>query len=320
MKHIYAKTALLLAAIALFGGVLTWGMRAVRPPAEQREMFTVVASFYPVYIAAVNIAGDVDGVEVVNLVSNRAGCLHDYQMSPADRLTLEAADVLIENGAGAEPFLANVTDDLPTLPVIDLSEGQALLYGPEHHHDHDEDDHDEEEDGHEALEANSHLWVSPTRYAGQVQTLCDGLCAADPTNAEAYRRHAEAYLAEIAQINADLQDAAKALGDTPVVVFHDSLDYLAADLPIHVIATLDIGEESGASAAALAKVEQALSGVDKAIFLYDDQYDAVPYSDLQKIPGQTVTVLADVGVKGNGDAASWCDAQRALIRAFKEAV
>ena len=106
MKHIYAKTALLLAAIALFGGVLTWGMRAVRPPAEQREMFTVVASFYPVYIAAVNIAGDVDGVEVVNLVSNRAGCLHDYQMSPADRLTLEAADVLIENGAGAEPLSA----------------------------------------------------------------------------------------------------------------------------------------------------------------------------------------------------------------------
>ena len=41
----------------------------------------IVTSFYPVYIATLNVAKDVPGVEVVNLTPPLTGCLHDYQMT-----------------------------------------------------------------------------------------------------------------------------------------------------------------------------------------------------------------------------------------------
>lgn len=34
----------------------------------------------------------------------QTGCLHDYQMTPADMKKLENADVFIANGAGMESF------------------------------------------------------------------------------------------------------------------------------------------------------------------------------------------------------------------------
>ena len=43
----------------------------------------IVTSFYPMYIDAVNIAGNIDGIEVINLTKPQTGCLHDYQLQVA---------------------------------------------------------------------------------------------------------------------------------------------------------------------------------------------------------------------------------------------
>ena len=123
--------------------ILSWGIRERVilhcPEAgfclNSDGVFTVVTSFYPVYTMASVIADGIDGVEVVNLVDNHVGCLHDYQMSPADRVTLESADVFVMNGAGAEPFLTAVLAQYTPPTVIDLSHGLPLIESG-HIHDH----------------------------------------------------------------------------------------------------------------------------------------------------------------------------------------
>ena len=83
--------------------------------------FRIVTSFYPMYIAAINITDGIDGVEVVNMTKPQTGCLHDYQLSTGDLTTLEKADAFVINGAGMEAFLDKVIRQQKNLKRIDAS-------------------------------------------------------------------------------------------------------------------------------------------------------------------------------------------------------
>ena len=111
------------------------------PLAAQAE--TVVTSFYPVWIITLNLTEGIEELNVVNLTESAGGCLHDYTLQPSDKVALSGADALLVNGAGMESFLPLVLRDLPDLPVIDASEGIALL--------------ETDEEG----EFNSHIWLDP---------------------------------------------------------------------------------------------------------------------------------------------------------------
>ena len=88
------KVSVLLAALLLL--TLLPGCQS---SAASGHDFTVVTSFYPIYITAINIAKDVPGVKIVNMTKPQTGCLHDYQLTPADLRTLEKSDVFVINGA-----------------------------------------------------------------------------------------------------------------------------------------------------------------------------------------------------------------------------
>ncbi len=102
----------------------------------------VVTSFYPMYIAAMNLLYGVDGVRLYNLSEPQTGCLHDYQLVPSDMELLSKADVFIVNGGGMESFLGDVTDAYPDLAVIDTSRDIHYAESEEEHED------GEDEEGH----------------------------------------------------------------------------------------------------------------------------------------------------------------------------
>lgn len=72
--------------------------------ANSEDKIKIVTSFYPIYIETLNVTKGIDGVVVENMTKPQTGCLHDYQMTPADMKKLENADVFIANGAGMESF------------------------------------------------------------------------------------------------------------------------------------------------------------------------------------------------------------------------
>lgn len=230
-QKLYGKTALLLAGVAAAALLITLVTGVDRRPAEKTR---IVASFYPVYIAALNLADGIEGVEVESLTGPTTGCLHDYQLSPDNRIALSSASVLAVNGAGAESFLADLLEETPDLPVIDTSEGIPLLEsGMEH--DHGGGAHDSH-DGHDSH--NEHIWTSPALYHKQVENLRDGLAAADPAHAEQYRENAAHYLKEIDAVGERLRRAAASLPYQDCIIFHDSLAYMAQDWGLTVAASL----------------------------------------------------------------------------------
>lgn len=82
---------------------------------EADDILTVVTSFYPMYIATLNIVDGVEGVRLENLSEPQTGCLHDFQLTPEDMKLLSTADVFVINGGGIESFMSDVARRIRSL-------------------------------------------------------------------------------------------------------------------------------------------------------------------------------------------------------------
>lgn len=181
----------------------------------KKARLTIVTSFYPVYIDALQLTKDVPGVKVICLAKPQVGCLHDYQLTPENVKTLERADIFFINGGGMETFLDRVKQVRPDLPIADASRDLALLT----------DSH-----GHE----NPHAWVSVTNKIHQIENLTGPLIAADPEYADAYRHNSERYIGELHGLQNKLAKAVEGATKASFVTMHESLAYLAKDLGLTV--------------------------------------------------------------------------------------
>ena len=289
LKH-YGPVAALLAVIL----AATTCLSLLTGDSERDDRPRVLVTNYPLYVAAQNILGDADGVEVTMLSAVGAGCLHDYQLSPADRLALERADAVVINGVGAEPFLDGLVEESR---LVDASAGLSYLYAPHHHHEG-------EEHAHEHTDYNEHIWLSPTRYQQQVVTLAGALMELVHGKEQSLlRRNATAYLAAIDKAAQTLP----ALNGRSCVLFHDSLSYLASDVGLDVKLTLSAEGESGLSAADLAQVEALAKENPDLVLLYDTQYP-IRYTAVDGLVPAAQVIALETAVVGQGSPADWLDA------------
>lgn len=305
MKTLYGRAVALMLAITVFC-VLFTAITGVQIP-QKTEGLQVTASFYPMYIAALNVVGQIPNVTVSCLVGPKSGCVHDYQMTPNERMLLQQTDVLIANGVGAEAFLEGHLASVSGITVVDTSEGIDLLctdHDHQHHHGESEENY------------NQHIWTSPMRYRQQVIKLAEGLAQVDPEHKQSYLANAEAYCQQIDQVWQQMQNAVLHSGFTECVIFSESLAYLAQDLGLQVLAQLEIGEEGGVSAAERNTAEQAVRGKN-VLLLYDNQYQTM-YTDIGAAAKKSVVVLVDTAVQGNREANDWLRAMRQTALLFEQ--
>ncbi len=188
------------------------------------QSLRVVTSFYPVYVAVLNVTAGIPGVEVSNLASPHVGCLHDYQLTAGDVRRLADADLLLVNGAGMEPFLGKVAQQSPGVRVVGVSEGIALL-----------DD-------------NPHVWVSLEGARRQTENIAAALAAAAPDRADAFRANASAYSASLSALEEKMRAALAPYAGTPIVTFHEAFPYFARDFDLDLAG--EIEREPGAEPSA----------------------------------------------------------------------
>ena len=126
------------------------------------DKFSVVTSFYPMYLFTNEITKGAENVEVVNMVDIQTGCLHDYSLTTDNMKLIEDSDAFVVNGAGMEQFLDKVIKEDENTNIIDTSTGVELLEGEAHDHNHEEEheeeahDHDHEEEHTEEAHDHDH--------------------------------------------------------------------------------------------------------------------------------------------------------------------
>ena len=303
---------------------------------EADDMLTVVTSFYPMYIATLNIVDGVKGVRLENLSEPQTGCLHDFQLTPEDMKLLSTADVFVINGGSIESFMSDVAKAYPKLDVVEACEDVALLSDDEsdsdHDHDHDADaesdsDHDHDHDAdaesdsahdHDHGDENAHAWMSVPRYRTMVKTIASHLAQKDEAHAEEYYANAEKYDAKLAKLEKE-QDSLKSLTDGQnIVIFHEAYAYVADDFSMNACYLLDLDEERSVSAGEIKQVISAIKDDGVSVILAEELYG--------KSMGDTVSRETDVHVvyidplnRGEYDKDSYLDGMEQNIELIKDA-
>lgn len=207
---------------------------------------TVVTSFYPVWLLALNLTEGIDGITVVNLAEPATGCLHDYTLQNSDMVALSEADVLLINGAGMESFLPVVTGAFPDLPVVDASAGILLL--------------ESDDDG----EVNSHLWLDPQRAVGMAVNLAEGLSRYLPDHNRQISDNLAACRERLLAVDQTIRDELMQFDSLPeVVIFHEAFPYFADACGLPVLLAVDKEPDEDLSTAQLAGILEIVQQSDE---------------------------------------------------------
>ena len=169
---------------------------------------------------------------------------HDFEPSPRDIERINDADFVVANGldleeglddslqtaktAGVDVFF--FTDHVTVLDVVDVNDHSA--HGHEHSgsqtgHSHGDDDHDHSKD--------PHVWLSPATMLEALPALVD---AAETTLSVDLDTESQSFAAELAAVDAELQDLFSSLADCQLVTGHNELGYFAQRYGCTVIAAI----------------------------------------------------------------------------------
>lgn len=258
-------------------------------PAPSADGFTVAATTYPVYLLTQMVTEGVENVTLHPIINQPISCPHDYSLSVNDMKLVEQADVLIQNGGGLEPFVTDLLDAMPDLPVVDCSEGIHLLS----YQGHDT----------EAAEPDPHFWLDPHRAAQMVETIGAGLAQADPENGPQYEKNAAAAAQALRTYGDTLPERFSAVTCKELVTFHDGFGYLAEACGLTILKSIE--EEAGSEVSA--KEISAIAALLKshqipAVFCEENGSDSAA-SAVARETGASIGTLT-LMMSGPQDAAS----------------
>ena len=266
------------------------------------DSFHIVTSFYPMYVATINITQGVDGVTVTNMTKPQTGCLHDYQLMTEDMKTLEKADAFVINGAGMESFLDKVVEQQKNLKIIDASKGIELLK-----------DDDEE---------NPHVWLSVTDAILQVKNIAEQLKAADPKHADAYEKNAAAYIKKLEALKAEMHAELDTVPNKDIVTFHEAFPYFAKEFGLNIISVVEREPGTEPTPAELqATIEQVKKLPVKVLFT-EPQYSPSAAETIARETGAKIYTLDPVVTGEANDQAlnAYIDTMKKNMETLKTAL
>ncbi|MEO0482376.1 MAG: zinc ABC transporter substrate-binding protein [Planctomycetota bacterium] len=194
---------------------------------------TIVATTGMVSDIVRNVVGE--RADVVGLIDSGVDP-HLYKPTRSDIDRLMSADVVFYNGLLLEGKMTDTlvraaTSGKRVHAVTELLDEATLL----------------EPDEFEGL-FDPHVWMDPAAWSQAVAAVRDSLIEFDPDGASAYRANAEAYLAQLAELDAY---AERVLASVPesrrvLVTAHDAFNYFGARFGYEVVGIQGLSTESEA--------------------------------------------------------------------------
>lgn len=255
---------------ALFWGGIPAAHAASKP-------VRITASFYPMYIATINVARGIPGVEVRNLTKPMTGCLHDYSVTTDDMKQLAQTDIFVVNGAGMESFLDKVIKQLPHVKIVNASDGIELIK-------------DKEGD-------NAHVWVSVSLHIRQVRNIASQLAQADAQHAKQYGSNAAVYVAKLEKLRSEMHEGLKVLKTRDIITFHEAFPYFAKEFGLRIAAVIEREPGSEPNAKELAETITIVKNARVKALFAEPQYPAKAAQTIARETGARLYVL-DPAVTG----------------------
>lgn len=274
----HASAAVLVLALA----ACSPGATASPAPSDPLPVVTT-SSVFGDMIA--NVGGDL--VKVTSLVPARAE-VHTFQPKPADLRAVTGARLIVMNGLGLDDWLRETITNAAAsgTPLIQLGvdlPGVELLPG--------------EEPG----EMNPHLWMAVPNAILYIDRIEAALTAADPANAEAFRRQADAYRARLDALDANVREQIAKIpeGSRKLVTFHDAFPYFAREYGLEVVGVAVDAPGQDPSAGEIAALIDAIRATGVKAIFSEDQFPTQVVDQLASETG--ARVVADLYDDSLGD-------------------
>jgi len=173
-------------------------------------------------VASTNIVGDVVsqvGGSLINLtVLFPPGTdPHTFEPRPKDIAAISNADVVIIHGLGLEETLQSTLDANVQGKLIQAAEGIPVLeFGGDGHVD-------------EHGMSDPHTWTDPNNVIIWTKNIATVLSEADPANAQTYQTNADAYIAQLHDLDAWIRTQVDSIpaGQRQLVTDHSAFGYFA---------------------------------------------------------------------------------------------
>lgn len=288
----------LLAVFLLLGG-------CSRTTAEDDKL-RILCTTYPVYLFTTAVTGGVEGVEVSLLVNSQTSCLHDYTLTVDDMKAIEAADVIVMNGAGLEDFMDGALSQSGAA-VIDCSEKIDLLPLSEEHgregHSHGE-------------EYDPHFWMMEEGAIVMMSSIARGLDRLDEDNMDAYQANLAAAVAQLP----DDPLSGVGLSCPCLITFHDGFQYFAHDNGLTLLKAIEEEEGSTASAAEIKEIVALIEEYDIPAIFVEKNGSRATAEVISRETGCEIYEL-DMLMSGEGSGIQpYLDAMNANYAAVREAL
>lgn len=207
--------------------------------------------------------------------------IHAFEPTPKDIARIAQSNVLIVHGKGLEGWLEEVLHNAGgnELMVIEAAAGlvsrqtqleEGIVQEEGHQHEEGNDDghkgHSHEHEG------DPHFWLDPNLVIHYVENIRNGLSQADPAGAEIYAQNAQAYIAQLQELDAWIRQQVESLPPERrvLVTNHESFGYFADRYGFRLVGSIlpSVSTNAAPSAQQLAHlIEQIRRYQVKAIFL-----------------------------------------------------
>lgn len=213
--------------------VLTGCAATPSPTASEGTNIQVVASTNVYGSIAAQIGGD--RVEVTSIITSLAQDPHSYEATARDRLAVQSADLLIENGGGYDHFMEQLREGLDIVVVTAVESSHDFPGDGHDDHDdnHHDDDHDDDQDhhGHNHIEGfNEHVWFDVHTMIHVVEEIADELTELDAAGAASYEAAADALIADLEKLEAQTKALREEFAGSAVFITEPLAGYLALAL------------------------------------------------------------------------------------------
>ncbi|MFD0714712.1 metal ABC transporter solute-binding protein, Zn/Mn family [Paenibacillus sp. GCM10027626] len=141
---------------------------------------------------------------------------HLYKASQGDIQKLDEADVIFYNGLHLEGKMVEIFEKMAkkktTVAVSDDIDHSTLRTGAENGMD---------------TEYDPHIWFNVKHWMKATETIRETLVKFDPDHADDYKKNAEAYLAQLKQLDEEVAEQIKTIpeGSRVLVTAHDAFGY-----------------------------------------------------------------------------------------------
>jgi len=269
-------------------------------------------------VASTSIVGDVVsqvGGDLINLtVLYPPGTdPHTFEPRPKDIAAISTADIVVIHGLGLEETLQSTLDANVKGKLVQAADGVPVLdFGGDGHTD-------------EHSRGDPHTWTSPNNVIIWTQNIAAALSETDPANAQTYQANADAYIAQLHDLDSWIRTQVDTIpaGQRQLVTDHSAFGYFAHEYGFERVGLVvaSLSTNAAPSAKQIADLMNAIKSHNvPAIFVGNTVNPSLAEQVAKDTGTQVVFVYTGSLSAPEGDADSYIKFMRYNVNAIVEAL